>query len=344
MQRYLAAGRRYKWLILAILMLLWGAGAAAAYHEYTSTFESQAIIWVLRPSPELTAINPEDPGIPIIQTVATQQAELLDQLLRTNSFVRDVVERTSQITALRAASDETRYLDEIRKHFKVEPLGTNMLRVSFTAANPHTPAEMVSAALAVRADRVIQARVASSAAVNTVYRKEFEVAQTQALDAQRELDDFDRTQTGTLSPADQGHRAQLQLALDFAQSRINELRGRADRAAVAAAVLEMSGLEFQVVDEPREEPRPSGGTKSAAVLAVVAIGSGILLAALLIFVGGQLANHVAGPADIGRLAPATLFATMPRVLSPGHDERGLRRSLAAIAFADEGRVPRGSEL
>jgi uncharacterized protein involved in exopolysaccharide biosynthesis len=335
MERAVASARRYRWIILSILVVVWGAGLAAAFVQYKTTYESQATIWVLRASPELTASNPEDPGLPVIQTVASQQAELLGQLIKTDSFMQDVIDRTPLRAALAAASDQVRYLDTIRKKFHVETLGTNMMRLSFTASDPETPAAMVAAALEVRNERVLSARVTSTAAVGTIYRKEFETAQAQALAAQQDMKQFQDSHPGTLSPADEAHRAQLQLAVDFAQSRLSELRGRADRAQVASAVLEMSGLEFEVVDEPRAPTAPRGGEKTAAVTAAVAIGAGILLAALLVAVGALLSDHVAGPADIGRLMPAKLFATVPRVVLPrGAGQPDLRGSLAAIAFAD----------
>jgi len=282
MRPYLAAARRRAWLLLAILALTWGAGVVTAARDYAGTFESQATIWVLRPSPELTNIDPQDPGTPVVQTVASQQTELLQQLLRTDSFVRDVVERTSLRAALDAADDERPFLQAIRKKFSVETLGTNMLRVSYTATDRRIPAEMVSAALGVRTERVMQARVTSTAAVGTLYRREFEVAQHQAAAASADLAQFNASHSAPLSPADQAHQGQLQLAVDFALSRMAELRGRADRAAVASAVLEMSGLEFQVVDEPTVPSAPSGGGRAAAMSALVACAAGALLAALVV--------------------------------------------------------------
>ncbi|MGH2490349.1 MAG: hypothetical protein ACRDF9_02470 [Candidatus Limnocylindria bacterium] len=335
MQRGLATARRYRWLLLAILALVWGAGLWAAYDEYANTYEAQATIWVLRASPELAATNLDDPSVPVIQTVAAQQVELLNQLLQSKSFVRDVVGRTSLSSTLEASPNDTKVLDDVRERFRIRTLGTSMLRVSFTASEPRLAVEMVESALAVRLERVTQARLAATAAVSTLYRREFEVAQAQALDAQRQLDQFNATHKPPLSVADEHVQAQLRLALDFAQVRLSDLKGRADRAIVATAVLEMSGIEFQVVDEPRLEMFPSGGARPAAILAIVAIAAGSALAVLMIVVATLLANHVAGPADVGRLAPAKLFATVPRVVTPrGLAEQDLRTSLALIAFGN----------
>ena len=71
----------------------------------------------------------------------------------------------------------------------------------------------------------------------------------------------------------------------------------------------MSGMEFQVVDEPREQGRPSGGTRSAIALASIALVAGAALAALLILV----ATHLSGMADV-RLSPAGQIAAVPRAV------------------------------
>jgi len=335
MERYLSTAKRYRLLLVAILALVWGTGLAAAYAEYSGTYESQATIWVLRASPELTATNPEDPGLPVIQTVASQQAELLNQLLQTDSFVRDVVMRTSLRQALESAPIQRQYLDGVRRHFRVQTLGTNMLRVSFGSYDRHATAEVVSAAIDVRGERVVEARLAGTTALSALYARVGEVAQAQAIEAQRQLDEFNASHTGALSPADANHQGQLQLGLDFALARLSDLRGRADRAVVAASVLEMSGMEFQVVDRPTEPLSPSGGGRAAALLAGVAFAAGALLVTLLVVCGTLLADHVAGPADIRRLAPARLFATVPRLATAkGPGASDLRTSLAAIAFPD----------
>jgi uncharacterized protein involved in exopolysaccharide biosynthesis len=309
MRPYLHTARRYWWLLAAILTLVWGGGLAAAFVEYSTTYESEATIWVLRASPELVQRNPNDPTLTSVQTVAVQQVELLDQLLHTKSFVRDVVQRTSLSGELAAASDQAKYLDQVRKRFRVEALGTNLVGVSFAARDPRTPPELVNAVLAVRDERVAQARVASTAVVGALYQKDFEIAQGQALEALRRLDEWEATHRPPLSTVDEHVHAQLRLALDLAQVRVSDLRGRMDQAMLAPALLEISGMEFQVVDEPREASSPSGGTRSAVAQAGVALVSGAALAALLIL----LATHISGTAEI-RLSPAGQIAAVPRVV------------------------------
>jgi hypothetical protein len=334
-QPYLNSALRYRWFLGLILALVWGSGLVAAYVEYKTTFEARAVVWVLRAAQDLTTTNPSDPFAAMLETAASQQSELLSQLLQTRSVIQDVVDRTSLRPALSSDSDPSALLDETRRHFRVQTLGTNMISITFTGRDPHVAVEMVNAAMAVRTERVAQARLAGMSAVGTLYRREFEAAQNQALEAQKALDEFSAAHRPPLDFEDEHHQAQLRLTLDFAQVRLSDLKGRIDRAAVAPALLEMSGVEFQVVDEPREDVSPRGGSRPAAILAGVAFAGGVGLAALLVFFGALLANHIAGPADVGRLAPARLFATVPRVVAPkSSPQSDLRGSLIALAFRD----------
>jgi len=338
MRPYLATAHRYRWLLGTILAIVWGAGIAAAYVEYATTFESEATIWVLRASSEMAATSPDDPNATIIQTAASQQADLLNQLLQTRSFLRDVVRQTSLRTALAAAPDETKFLGGIQKSFHVQTHGNNLLTVSFAAHDAPLGPEMVNAVLAVRADRVAEASTTFTTITNTLYQKQFQVAQAQAVDAQRALDEFNGSHPGALSDIEEHLKAQLRLALDYAQIRLGDLRGRIDQAALAPAILSVSGMEFQVVDQPRVEISPRGGTRPAAMIGAVAIAAGFALAALLVVIGTLLPAHVAGPADVSRLAPARLFAAVPRVAQAtgSAGPADLRTSLAMLAFADGG--------
>jgi uncharacterized protein involved in exopolysaccharide biosynthesis len=304
MGRYLATAGRYRWTLAVVLTLVWCAGLAAAYVGYVNTFESTATIWVLRASPELLQPSANDLTAAIPQTAAAQQADLIDELLQTTSFVRDVVKRTSLAAGLAAAPDATRYLDGVRKRFRVQAPGSNVLTVSYSGSDPRTGPEMVDALLAVRADRVAQARVVGSAALNALYQKQYDAAQGQALDAQRQVDQFNASHPAPLSDVDQHLQAQLRLTLDLAQARLTDLRGNLDRAALAPAILDISGLEFQVVDEPSIPTSPSGGAKSAMTLAMVAIAAGLALDALFVLLATLLLDRRSSQATRGAEAAA----------------------------------------
>jgi uncharacterized protein involved in exopolysaccharide biosynthesis len=210
-----------------------------------------------------------------------------------------------------------------------------MLTVAFDGRDPVLATALVQAALDVRQERLTSARVDGTSALGALYKQEFDAAQTRVLDAQKAIERFNTDHQPPLSDLDQHQLAQLRVTLDLAQVRVSDLQGRIDQSVLAPALLEISGLEFQVVDPPRAETTPTGGTKNATTLALVALVTGVVLAALLVLVGTLVVTHVAGPADVGRLAPATLFASVPRVraIAPGGG-RDLRTALSAMVFAD----------
>ena len=291
MQPYLATARAFRFVIAAVLVIVCGAGIAAGVVEYKTTYESEATIWAVRAAPALSVTDPDDPNVALIQTAAAQQAEVIKQLLQTRSFLVDVIERTSLKAAFEASTNPDRMIDDARKRFRVETLGTSLIRVTYTAHDPRTPPELINAALVVRGERIEQARELSSAALGLLFQRQLDFAQQQVQDARKALNAFDQAHGGTLSDADQHVRAQLQLDVDFALSRLSDLQGRAERSALAPALLEVSGVEFQIVDQPRVATEPSGGERTAVLIACVALAAGVGLAALLVLLGTLLGVH-----------------------------------------------------
>src|SRR3979409_1261763 len=147
MRPYLHAALRSRWFILIILGLTWGAGVVAAYHEYSTSFEAQATAWTQRGSLRLEADGrlvispdvapPQNPDVAMFMTPAAEQAELLKQLLLTRGFLRDILTRAS-LPVPSSPSEERAFLDDVGKRFKIEVLGTNLLRLSYRARDPHT--------------------------------------------------------------------------------------------------------------------------------------------------------------------------------------------------------------
>src|SRR5688500_20379056 len=101
-----------------MLLVVWGAGLAAAFAEYTSTYQSEATIWAVRAAPALSVTDPDDPSIALIQTAAAQQAEVLKQLLLTHRFLVDVVGRPPVRPGFRAPAGPARSTRDRRRRFR----------------------------------------------------------------------------------------------------------------------------------------------------------------------------------------------------------------------------------
>jgi uncharacterized protein involved in exopolysaccharide biosynthesis len=321
MRPYLHAALRYRWFILIILGLTWGAGVVAAYHEYSTSFEAQATVWTQRGSLRLEADGrlvispdvapPQNPDVAMFMTPAAEQAELLKQLLLTRGFLRDILARAS-LSVPSSPSEERAFLDDVGKRFKIEVLGTNLLRLSYRARDPHSAPALVSAALALSREQSAQARTATTEAAINSLKNELTLAQSHAADAQRELDDFNQTHRLPVGPRDEYQQTQLRIAVEDANKRIADLQARIDRATVMTSVVQTTDtLDFQIIDQPVEDAKPSGGTRPGALIAGSAMAGGIALASLLVVAGTLLAGRTRREAHIHPVAAATPVASSP---------------------------------
>ena len=336
MRRYLETARRYRWVIVIVLLLTWGSGAVLAYSEYISSFEADATIWTQRQSQQFAPISPQDPGLTALVTPAQEQAGVMMQLLQTRSFLRDVIQRTSIHRP--ENMEESKFLAEITKRFRVDVLGNNLFRLAYRANDPRTGAEMVVAALTVREEHLAASRLAATEAASTYYRAQLGVAENQALEAQRDLDAFDKDHRPPLSLPDEYNQRQLRLKVEETKARVTDMKVRIDQSTVLPSILQVAdSLDFQIVDKPLDEVKPSGGTRTAAVIAGSAFVAGLSLVGVLLIVGTLLAGGMAGEAGIARLAPASLFASVPEIAhGRGAASGDLRGALASATFGPPG--------
>jgi hypothetical protein len=96
--------------------------------------------------------------------------------------------------------------------------------------------------------------------------------------------------------------------------------------------LEVSGIEFQVVDEPRVASAPGGGERSAITLAIVALAAGTGLATLLTLVATLLGPRVRARdvRDVKEHVPAVQRGGLAGASDPR--QRDFRASVPAMTL------------
>ena len=336
MERYLYTARRYRWVIALILLVLGISGSVAAYTEYNSAYESNATVWVSRNAQNVLQATDlsTDPSVPNFNTPGGEYAEIFGQLLQSQTFLTQVIARTSLGPQFSASADPIAFLDDVRKRFKVQALGTNLVKVTYRADSPNVAYEMVGAALAERDARASQQQLSSTSVTTAFYEKEYELAQQEAVKAQQNLDQFNAKHTSPLNTADDYTQRQLRLASDLAQVRVNDLKVQIDRTAIGSALLQLTGgADNQVLDAPQVQPKPSGGLRQAAFVFGVMMAGAIGLVALLIVVGTLLTASVASEADLVRLGEASLLAAIPQLGAlRGRRAIDMRGALATAVF------------
>jgi len=275
--------------IVLVLALTWGTGAVLAYSDYTTSFEADATIWTDRQSQQFATTSTQDPGFGSLVTPAAEQAGVLNQLLQSRSFLQDVTQRAFIVRP--AGTDALTFFADIGKRFRIDVLGTNLFRLSYRALDPHTGPAIVNATLAIRQQRLAETRAAATTAAATYYRSELGLAQNQVLAAQSELDAFDAVHHQLpLSAPDEYQQRQLRLAVEEAKTRVLDVRTRIDGSTVLPAIFQLAdSVDFQVLDEPIEDAKPSGGLRPAMTTAGSAGVGGLALIGLLVL-GGTLAR------------------------------------------------------
>ena len=329
MQRYLFTARRYAWAIAIVVLVLGLSASVAAYAEYVSTYESNATVWVQRNSQELLqthAAQSDVPSVPDFLTPGSEYAEAFTQLVQTQAFLRSVLDRTSLSDALARAPDQLAFLDDVRKRFKVQALGTNLVRITYRATSPTVAFEVVTAAIEARDERAAQASIAATSMTSTLYTKELELAQQQSTRAIQDLDQFTATHKLPLDAAEAYQERQLRAASDIAQARVDDLRASLDRMSVVSTLLAVGqSADLQLIDAPQLQPQPSGGLRQAILVFGVVMAGAVTLVAMLIVAGTLLTASIASEADLERLGKVTVVASIPEFA-----HRGRRRSIDLV--------------
>ena len=339
MQRYVFTTRRFLWVIVLVVAILAISGSVAAYTEYVGTFESNATIWVSRNSAELLqshVVQTDQPGTPDFLTPGSEYAEAFTQLVQTQAFLRSTIARTSLAGPLSVAADQLAFLDDVRKRFKIQALGTNLVRVTYRAESPDVAYEVVAAALAVRDERAAASQIAATSLTSTLYTKELDLALQKSTRAQADLDQFNAQHKSVvaLDAAESYRQQQLRTASDVAQARVDDLRATLDRMAVVSTLATVGqSADAQLIDAPQPQPQPSGGLRQAMLVFGVMMAGAATLVALLIIVGTLLTANIASEADLDRLGNVTV-AVIPELARGrrGRASNELSDSLAELAF------------
>jgi len=330
--RYLETATRLKFVLVVVVLLVLVPGLLAAYQEYMSTHESFATVWVDRASRQIVS-GSDDPYIPMLQSPAAEQAEILSELFQTRSFMVEVVGRTQLKERLAQAADPDVFLEDERKRFRVQALGTNLVRISFRSDEPEVAAAMVDAALATRAARLFESQANYAAATILYYQRVYEFAQKEVIGAQQQLDAFTAAHpASSLSATDEYRQRQLRLNLDLATVRVSELKSRIETAGISGEFRRVtSDIDFQVIDAPVPNPRPSGGLRTGALIAGVSLAGALSLAALLIAIATLTNDRLASVSDLLRVPGVRLLGAVPR-MPRSRSRRSLRSQLLAAAL------------
>ena len=302
MNHYLRGLRRHRWLLAPALIVLLVAAALALWtYRTTPRYLAEATVAVNLDPWRTRQIGEAPP--------AAQHAELLGELLQTDTFITAALARAFPTGGGASEADRAA---QVRTNWRHRPLGANTLRASYRCARPDGCAETVTAILAAFQDEVTAARQAKRRAL-------IASLQTQAQTLDQNLQ--------ALSATDPS-RATVRQSLDAIQSRL------ADAQIEAAAELQGSQSDFKVIAPARASYSTMRAVQAAALPLVGGLVVALLLALTPLAIMLWTDRTLHSPEDVlDRLGARTVAVVPPAAWTSSAP------SLGAGQLADESDAP-----
>jgi uncharacterized protein involved in exopolysaccharide biosynthesis len=327
-KRYLGTFFRGRRIYIPVLLLLLAATALGTYYLARTQYESTARIWVDKPALQ----NVLDPNSPtgLLVSPGQQQADKLNQLLQTDSFVVAILTNTTSAGRLTSDPDRDRVIKDVRGKIAVTPLGSNTVKIAYTGNDPVLCQRMVQSTIDQFRTWDLTARVEQSAIERQFYEKQLQIYQDQADAAAKRVTDFQAEHPYPDPSSPQYLELQgLQREMESARALLSTTRTKIEQANAANSLSNTSSqAEFQVLDAPTVPSRPA-----ATLLRLVEyIGLGLLATFGFIFCAVAFATWqdttIHNGDDLERLTRVPLLDAIPRLgsaqFSGGERNRGLR--------------------
>lgn len=300
---------RKAWLLVLPLVMV--PGAALMLAPSTIEYESIATVWV-SPAPDL------DPGafarnVDADLTPAENQAEILSDLLGTQSFREAVAAGAWGLSAIEAGEAEWR----VAESASIAAAGRNLLEIR-TVAPTAQEAQALNAAIIDEYRERASAQAAAEAEVRLeVARRRYDSAVAEYDRREQARADYLAANPAAVTTGDVAYQALL-LRVNNQAVTVDQLRTELDDAQNAVATSELAQqLVFSVQDEPTlpEAPvAPSLAERAMLPLAGVVLGAALAAGLLLLL---YRTDHTIRSGEDLRGLPVPLLGRIPELRRGG---------------------------
>jgi uncharacterized protein involved in exopolysaccharide biosynthesis len=314
-KRYLATFYRGRRLYVPVLLLLLAATILGTYYLASTQYEATARIWVDKPALD-NVLDPNSPSSFLVSP-GQQQADKLNQLLQTDSFVVAVLTNTTVSGRLTSDAERARVIKEVRGKLTVTPLGSNTVKIIYTGSDPILCQQAVQGTIDQFRAWDLTARVEQSAIERQFYQKQLQIYQDQADAAAKRVNDFQRDHPFPDPSSPQYLELQgLQREVESARALLSATSAKIEQANAANSVSDTSRqYEFQILDAPTVPTRPAATlTRLAEYLALGLVASFGLVLCAVAFATWQDTTIRSGE-DLQRLTSVPLLDAIPHLPS-----------------------------
>lgn len=298
MRKLVEAFFRYKWLVLLSPLLIPLVVTPIAYLTMPVYYESVASVWVQ--SPAYLDVKQAQ-----ISSAAQSQSAQIQELLNTQAFLLDVVQRTSLAPLANARGGQAVLQDMFSKDVVVAPVpgGTHLIMIRARFSSAQLAYQVAQAIIDAYKDRTSNEQLNQSGVAISFYQSQLQSAQDDMTKASQEYSQYAiamgyaSSGDGTpLAPdassasAMDSRFAELAATQKFAQQQVDQARTALQNAEESsAAAVQGADVGFEVLDAPQVATSATTQIKNVFVYlaAALIIGLGISATSLVFLVAGD---------------------------------------------------------
>ena len=305
--KVLEAFFRHKLLVLLpiiIIPMLVGPIALLTAPVY---YEAWTGVWVDRPQ---YLSYSQSSGWNVYLSPAQNQANAINEQLRTRSFMMDIAKRTQLAGLVGNARGEDRIATIFSNGLSISTNGDHLLILRFRADTSKLAFDLLNATLDAFKDNASTDRVNQASLAISFYESQLSDAQDQLNKLQSSARQYvaSNPRLAGLSSGSQetsilpitstdSQLADLMSQLQFQQKEVERLRGAADQARFdASAGLQGQELGFQIIDAAQVPTAPTRALRKQLVYPIAGLAGGLVLSAILLvlLVAGDRSIRVEG--------------------------------------------------
>jgi uncharacterized protein involved in exopolysaccharide biosynthesis len=346
--RFLEAFFRHKLLIMLPVVVLPLIVTPIAFFLHRPFFETNALIWVARPT-YLRGVSDGDPWATPAQVTAGQ----IQQLMRTRAFIADVARRTDLEPFLATEAGEAEVGDFFARSVSVVPASTNLVSVGARAEYPQLTVQVVNALIETARDRVMSERAEQAGIAIAFYESrlrdaEAELAKATAdirryvaanprlttVDPSRGAGSTTAARLGLPPIAIDPQLAELIRQIEGEQREVDNLRSSLESALMeTAASAEGQDVNFRLLDSPRVPTAPVSQRRRILIFpaAGLVVGLGLSVSLLVVLVVAdrsvRTAHDLPPSARIAAVVPFLQLRKLPKQAGP----HSIRRAMGFVA-------------
>jgi uncharacterized protein involved in exopolysaccharide biosynthesis len=298
--KFLEAFFRHKILVLLpplIIPLIVGPYALVTAPIY---YESFAGVWVDRP----TYLNYSD-SFSVYSSPSSQQANKLQEIMRTRTFILDVAKRTTLAPLVGNPRGEERIAQVIGNGFTMFPNGDHLLVLHFKADNPRLAFDSLNAIMDAFKENAANERVNQASLAISFYQARLQTAQEELKKTSASVRQYvaanpnlkalnpDRAAAGDVAlpqSVTDPQLAEMMATLQTQQKQVEAMTSNLNSAQFdASASLEGQELGFQIIDSPQIATAPTRALRKQLIfpIAGMVVGLGISLVLLVLLVAAD---------------------------------------------------------